>query len=74
MSQIMKFAEATTQATGSGRNNATTEGESGGPEVVEQLRHRLIHNPCADSADVRVAIVAELVYQCYRQLTKKRYL
>ncbi len=71
MSQIMKFAEATAQATG--RNNAT-EGDSGGPEIVEQLRHRLIHNPCADSPEVRVAIVAELVYQCYRQLTKKRHL
>ena len=72
MSQIMKFAEATVQATG--KNNATTQGESGGPEIVEQLRHRLIHNPCADSAEVRVAILGELIYQCYRQLTKKRYL
>ena len=72
MSQIMKFAEATAQA--AGKNNATTEGESGGPEVVEQLRHRLIHNPCADSAEVRVAILGELIYQCYRQLAKKRHL
>ena len=72
MSQIMKFAEATAQATG--RNHGTTEGESAGPEIVEQLRHRLIHNPCADSAEVRVAILGELIYQCYRQLAKKRHL
>ena len=70
MTQIMKFAEATATP----KNHATTEGESGGPEIVEQLRHRLIHNPCADSGEVRVAILGELIYQCYRQLAKKRYL
>jgi hypothetical protein len=68
----MKFPEATTQATG--KNSATTEVESSGPEIVEQLRHRLIHNPCADSAEVRLAIVGELMYQIYKQLAKKRYL
>jgi hypothetical protein len=72
MNQIMKFAEATTQATG--KNDATTEGESVAPEVVEQLRHRLIHNPGSDSVEMRVVIVGELVYQCYKQLAKKRYL
>jgi len=69
--QIMKFAEATSQAA---RKNTTTQEDSSGPEVVEQLRHRLIHNPCADSGEVRVAILGELIYQCYRQLAKKRYL
>jgi hypothetical protein len=72
MTQIMKFPEATTQATA--KNNATTEVESSGSEIVEQLRHRLIHNPCADSDGVRIAILGELIYQCYRQLSKKRYL
>jgi hypothetical protein len=72
VSQIMKFAEATSEA--ARKDNATTEGDSGGPEIVEQLRHRLIHNPCADSAEVRVAILGELVYQCYRQLAERRYL
>lgn len=70
-SQIMKFTEATSQAA---RKNTTTQEESSEPEVVEQLRHRLIHNPCADSGEVKVAILGELIYQCYRQLAKKRYL
>ena len=72
MSQIMKFAEATAQATG--KNNATTQGDSIAPEVIENLRHRLVIDPCRDSVEVKVAIVGELVYQCYKQLAKKRYL
>jgi hypothetical protein len=72
MKQIMKFAEATTRATG--RNNATTEGDSIAPEVIETLRSRLFNGSYSDSTEVRVAIVGELVYQCYQQLAKKRYL
>jgi hypothetical protein len=72
MIQLMKFPEATSHATG--KNSATTEVESSGSEIVVQLRHRLIHNPCADSDGVRIAILGELLYQCYKQLAKNRYL
>ncbi len=71
MNQIMKFAEATAQATG---KSATTEGDTIAPQVIENLRHRLVTDPCGDSVEVKVAIVGELIYQCYKQLAKRRYL
>jgi hypothetical protein len=70
MNQIMKFAEATAQAA----TNNSASAESVAPEMIEQLRHRLVHNPVADSLDVRVAVLGELVYQCYKQLARRRYL
>jgi hypothetical protein len=44
------------------------------PPVIEQLRQRLLRGNCADSVDVRLAIVGELVYCCYRELMTRRYL
>jgi hypothetical protein len=72
MTQIMKFAAATTQP--AGKNKPPTEGESVAPEQIEKLRNRLINNPGSDSVEMRVVIVGELVYQCYKQLAKRRYL
>ena len=68
----MKFAAATNEATA--KNNATKEGDTLAPEVIENLRHRLVTDPCRDSVEVKVAIVGELVYQVYKQLSRKRYL
>ena len=42
--------------------------------VIEQLRHRLISGSCADSVEVKLAIVGELLYHCYQELMKRRYL
>jgi hypothetical protein len=70
--QLMKFTAAQPKATE--QNNAHPQQDPVGPEVVEQLRHRLIKDAYCDSVEVKVAIVGELVYQCYKQLAKKRYL
>lgn len=44
------------------------------PPVIEQLRQRLLSGNYADSIDVKLAIVGELVYHTYKELMKRRYL
>jgi hypothetical protein len=41
--------------------------------LIEALRHRLgtVHH---DSIEVKVAIIGELVFQCYLDLAKRRYM
>lgn len=71
MTQVMKFDDAK-----DGRieqKTAQTENEVG-PEAVEKLRYRLLNNEYCDSHEVRLAILGELVYQCYKQLQKRKYL
>ena len=72
MTQVMKFTDATSKA--AEQNRGRPEDEAVGPEIVEKLRHRLISNEYCDSAEVRLAVIGELVYQCYKQLQKKTYL
>jgi hypothetical protein len=42
--------------------------------IIEQLRHRLLSGAHCDSVEVKTAIVGELVYQCFLELRRKRYL
>jgi hypothetical protein len=72
MNQLMKFTAAQPKAPE--QNNAHPQEDTVAPEVIEQLRHRLINDPYRDAVEVKVAVVGELVYQCYRQLAKRRYL
>jgi hypothetical protein len=72
MNQLMKFTVAQPKAPE--QNNAPPQEDAIAPEVIEQLRHRLINDPYRDAVEVKVAVVGELVYQCYKQLAKKRYL
>ena len=44
------------------------------PPGIIQLRHRLVNGACADSLDVKIAIVGELVWLCYLESMKRRYL
>lgn len=44
------------------------------PPMIAQLRNRLVSGASADSLDVKVAIVGELVWLCYQDLMKRRYL
>ena len=71
MAQLMKFAGV--EASKTEQKTPASKEDTVGPDVVEQLRHRLHANP-SDSLEVKSVIVGELMYQCYRQLLKKRYL
>jgi hypothetical protein len=67
----MQFREAQ-NSTHASPNDASKEGPAP-PEVVEQLRQRLLNNP-SDSIETKVAIVGEMTYWCYRQLAKRKFL
>ena len=71
MIQIMKLGKAQSNAADS--TSETPKGDPGTPEIVEQLRHRLLNSP-SDSIETKVAIVGEMAYWCYRQLAKRKYL
>jgi hypothetical protein len=71
MSQLIKFRG--TQSSDPDTPNRPTTEDPSAPEIVEQLRHRLLNNP-SDSLETKVAIVGEITYQCYKQLAKRRYL
>lgn len=49
-------------------------GKPSASSVIEQLRFRLLNRDCHDSVEVRTVLLGELVYQCYVELTKRRYL
>lgn len=42
--------------------------------VIEHIRQRLTSRDYGDSVEVKVALLGELVYQCYRETIKRRYL
>ena len=72
MSQLVRFKEfAATANTAPATSYAH---EASILPTIEQLRLRLVSRNCADSLDVRVAIVGELTYLCFKELAKKRYL
>jgi hypothetical protein len=71
MTQLMKFRG--TESSGPVTPNGPTTEDPSAPEVVEQLRHRLLNSP-SDSIETKVAIVGEMTYWCYRQLAKRKYL
>ncbi|MDE2450668.1 MAG: hypothetical protein KGO22_16960 [Gammaproteobacteria bacterium] len=41
-------------------------------QVIEQLRHRLISPDYHDPVEIKIAVLGEMVYFCYRELAKRR--
>jgi hypothetical protein len=72
MSSLIQFDDLRAQA--NTQPAPSTTPDAGFQPLIERLRHRLVSGNCADSVDVRVAIVGELVYCCYRELMTRRYL
>jgi hypothetical protein len=72
MSSLVRFSDF--KAQGNTTPKPSQSPDVGLPPVIEQLRHRLVSGNCADSVDVRIAIVGELVYCCYLELLNRRYL
>jgi hypothetical protein len=72
MSSLIQFDDLRAQA--NTKPTSSTPPDVGLSPLIEQLRHRLVSGNCADSVDVRIAIVGELVYSCYMELMKRRYL
>lgn len=42
--------------------------------AIEQLRSRIVSPDYRDSLDVKTAILGEMLFQCFRELQKRRYL
>jgi hypothetical protein len=42
--------------------------------AIEQLRNRIISPEYCDSLEVKTAILGEMVFQCFKELKKRRYL
>jgi hypothetical protein len=42
--------------------------------AIEQLRNRIVSPEYCDSLEVKTAIIGEMVFQCFKELQKRRYL
>jgi hypothetical protein len=73
MSRLIRFNELKSESAPEGAPVGPTD-DATIPTLIERLRHRLISGDCFDSVEVKTAIVGELVYHCYKDLMKKRYL
>jgi hypothetical protein len=73
MNSLIHFEDLKADASTKPASSAATS-DAGFQPLIEQLRRRLVNGNCADSMDVRIAIVGELVYCCYRELMTRRYL
>lgn len=57
--------------------NSLPDATDGRPDtnlVIDQLRARLLSRDFHDSVEVKTAVLGELIYQCYIELQKRRYL
>lgn len=68
MNSLIQFDDLKAGANTSPRPSAAPAPEL--PHRIEQLRQRLLTN-YPDSVDVKIAVLAELIYCCYGELLKR---
>jgi hypothetical protein len=71
MEGLIRFDELKLDGNGTRPSTAQTENFPSA-QVIEQLRHRLISADFRDPVEIKVAVLAEMVYFCYRELIKRR--
>jgi hypothetical protein len=73
MKRLINLGHADPQTEASqGRASPVTEPRAS--QAIESLRHRLVAGGYGDSVEVKAAILGEMLYCCYAELQKQRYL
>ena len=73
MKQLIRLGQNTERTEARSTPNGSIE-EPRASRCIEQLRHRLVSGNYFDSVEVKTALVGEMLYHCYIELQKRRYL
>lgn len=73
MEGLIRFDDLKPAANGTPESTAGSENFPSAA-IIEQLRNRLIGPDYRDPIEIKSAILGDLVYFCYREITKRRVL